>query len=285
MARQIIDLRTPAQKRGETGLQQSAQVFADLFDTIGQAEQNRQERQSLERITKAISESATIEEITAAASQVPGFSPGITGGLQRFASAFQPSPGGVGRGVQSSVLNAKLQQAFRDPLETEHKEAQIEATKSLTASRKETAKHELPDRMLRQADRYLRVVDDIMSEYWYTPEGPYRDQLLKDVQSNRAKALDLIEKYAPNSEAANDATERLIEIDEEIRKTKPKKIGIELGEVIPDASKKTEDFVVDRYPPPKDKATFDNILSKITSEKEKDRWFELHFKKEWEPQR
>jgi len=74
------------------------------------------------------------------------------------------------------------------------------------------------EKALRQADRYLRVIDDIMSEYWYTPEGPYRDRLLKDAQENREKAIKLIEQYGASSEVGKVAGQQLEALDKEIEK-------------------------------------------------------------------
>lgn len=115
MAQQIlptIDFRTGAERQGITKNQQTAQSIAEIIKTIGRAEQNRQDRQDLERITKAISEAGTLDAISQAANASPVFSEGLRGGLQRFAGKFQPSPGGVGQGIQSSIINATLQQAL-----------------------------------------------------------------------------------------------------------------------------------------------------------------------------
>lgn len=185
---------------------------------------------------------------------------------------------------QQAQMQSQLANMFADPLDREYKVAQIESTKALTGRRKEEEKQALPDRMLRQADRYLRVVDDIMSEYWYTPEGPYRDKLLKDVQRNREKALGLIEKYAPNSEAAKEATQRLAGADKEIKKAKQappikeqiKPIGMRAGKVV-----SPKRYIVDRYAAPRNKKEFDGTLSRLRSEAEKDRWFDLHWKPEY----
>lgn len=132
---------------------------------------------------------------------------------------------------QQAQLAGQLGNIFGSPLEAEYKRAQIQSTKALTTQRKEEAKQALPNRMLRQADRYLRVVDDIMSEYWYTPKGPYRNKLLKDAQSAREKAVKLIERYGADSEAGKASVQQLDKLDEEIKRAggkvsppKPKKV-------------------------------------------------------------
>jgi len=218
MARQVlptIDFRTQAQRQGVTRTQQNAQAIASILQTVGLAEQKRRQSQTLDRITRAISGGATtVEAITAAAEQGPEFATGFRGGLQKFAGGFQPG----GDQIKQLIVGQALKQALVGPLESEYKRAQIESTKALTTQREAAAEQALPNRMLRQADRYLRVVDDVMSEYWYTPEGPYRDKLLKDAQRAREKAMKLIEKYGVDSEAGKASLQQLDKLDEEIKK-------------------------------------------------------------------
>ena len=209
-----IDLRSQAERQGITKTQQTVQAIAGILQTVGAAEQKRRERQTLDKITRAMAGGATIPEAIMAAEGKPEFSSGISGALQKFGGMFQPSPGGMGQSIQQAIIGQKIQ---TDPLETEHKRAQIESTKALTKQRQEAAKQELPDRMLRQADRWLRIVDDVMSEYWYTPEGPYKDKLLKDAQNARERAMKLIEKYGATSEAGKASLQQLEKIDEEIK--------------------------------------------------------------------
>ena len=91
-----IDLRSTAERQGITRNMQFAQSLANILKTAGRAEQVRQERQTLDRIATAIAGGATtIEAISAVAKQRPEFGGGFTGGLQRVASAFQPSPGRI----------------------------------------------------------------------------------------------------------------------------------------------------------------------------------------------
>ena len=219
MARQVmspIDLRSQAERQGITRNMQTVQAIANILKTVGAAEQKRRESQTLQRITRAISGGATtIEAISAAAGEDPQFSTGIPGALQKIGGLFQPSPGGMGQGIQQAIIGQKIK---TDPLETEYLRERIGATKALTKQRQEATKQELPDRMLRQADRWLRIVDDVMSEYWYTPEGPYKDKLLKDAQRAREKAIKLIEKYGATSEAGKASLQQLANIDEEIKK-------------------------------------------------------------------
>lgn len=289
MARRVTHIGTLQQSHD---VADASVAIVGILNTMGSFEQVRQERQTMDRISMAISSGITdLDQIVSIAGEGARYSPGVRGFLQRFASSFAPPSQ-----IEAQFRKGMMGQIFRDPLYREQKLAQIEATKSLTASRKEAAKHALPDRMLRQADRYLRVVDDIMSEYWYTPKGPYRDKLLKDVQENRKKALDLIEKYAPDSEAAAEVKNRLKILDDDIAADKPSQPGIDeqiqsqptenitgsLGELVnPKAVSNEKQFVVDSYPAPKNKFEFDDRLLYIQSEEEKDRWFELYYKPEY----
>jgi len=234
-----IDLRSQAERQGITKTQQTMQAIAGILQTIGAAEQKRRERQTLDRITRAMSGGATIPEAIMAGERKPEFGTGIPGALQKFGGMFQPSPGGMGQNIQQAIIGQTIQ---TDPLETEHKKAQIESTKALTSQRQEAAKQELPDRMLRQADRWLRIVDDVMSEYWYTPEGPYKDKLLNDAQSSREKAVKLIEKYGATSEAGKASLQQLKNIDEEITKAggKVEPVKIEASYMRP---KTTDQFI------------------------------------------
>ena len=224
----LIDLRTQAQRQGITSNQQTVQAIANILQTVGKAEQKRRERQTLDRITRAISGGATIPEAIMAADKDFEFGTGITGVLQKIGGMFQPSPSGMGQNIQQAIIGQKIQ---TDPLEKEYLRERIGATKALTKQRQEATKQELPDRMLRQADRWLRIVDDVMSEYWYTPEGPYKDKLLKDAQRAREKAIKLIDKYGATSEAGKVSLQQLENLDEEIKRAggkvsspKPKKV-------------------------------------------------------------
>lgn len=113
MARQVIDLRTQDQRQGITSLQRSAQAIAGILQTIGQAEKVRRERETLDRITRALGEGATTAEaIAAAARQGPQFGTGIQGILQRVGGAFQPPGGGIGQNIQQSIIGAALKRAL-----------------------------------------------------------------------------------------------------------------------------------------------------------------------------
>ncbi|KKL47156.1 hypothetical protein LCGC14_2338380, partial [marine sediment metagenome] len=119
-----IDLRSSAERQGVTRNQQTIQSIAGLFEIAGQAEQVRQDRQDLDRIARALAGGATIEAI-AAAKQKPEFSGGITGGLQRFASAFQPSPGGIGQGIDERAIGSKLSQILNPSLLSPEEEREL----------------------------------------------------------------------------------------------------------------------------------------------------------------
>ena len=133
MARRIlrtIDLRSSAEREGITKTQQTVTALAKILETAGQAEQVRQERQDLDRIATALAGGATITEAIAAAKQKPEFSGGITGLLQRGASAFQPSPGRIGQGIQEDVIGSRLREILSPSLlspEEQGKAARIKA--------------------------------------------------------------------------------------------------------------------------------------------------------------
>lgn len=126
-----IDLRTAAERQGITRNMQFAQSLTRILETAGRKEQVRQERQTLDRIATAIAGGATtIEAISAVAKQRPEFGGGFTGGLQRFASAFQPSPGRIGRGIQETTIGSRLREILSPSLlspEEQTKAAKIKA--------------------------------------------------------------------------------------------------------------------------------------------------------------
>lgn len=129
MAQQVlpaIDLRTSEQRAGVTNTQQTVAAIARILQTTGRAEQVRQERQTLDRIATAIAGGATtIEAISAIAKQSPEFSGGFTGGLQRFASAFQPSPGRIGQGIQEDVVGSRLREILSPSLLSPEEQREI----------------------------------------------------------------------------------------------------------------------------------------------------------------
>lgn len=111
-----LDLRTQAQKQGITSTQQTIQAIAGILQTAGAYEQKRREGQMLDRIARAISGGATdIEAIAEVAGQEAEFSRGIPGALQKFAGAFQPSPGGIKQNIQQAIIGQTLQQALAPP--------------------------------------------------------------------------------------------------------------------------------------------------------------------------
>lgn len=121
-----IDLRTSAEREGITKAQQTAQALNNILQTIGQAEQARQERQTLSRIATAIAGGATtIEAISAVAKQKAQFSGGLPGMVQRIGSAFQPSPGGIERGIHENVIGSRLRQILNPALLSPQEEKEI----------------------------------------------------------------------------------------------------------------------------------------------------------------
>lgn len=110
-----LDLRTQAQRQGITRTQQTVQAIANILQTVGLAEQQRRNRQTLDRITRAISGGAnTIEAIAAAAEQRPEFSTGIPGVLQKIGGAFQPS-GGMGQAIQQAIIGQTIESEYKEP--------------------------------------------------------------------------------------------------------------------------------------------------------------------------
>ncbi len=186
----------------------------------------------------------------------------------------------VGPEGQRAQLGMELGRLYGDPLETEYKRERIEATKALTKQREEATKQALPDRMLRQADRWLRIVDDVMSEYWYTPEGPYKDKLLRDAQSAREKAVKLIEKYGATSEAGKASIQQLESLDEEIKKAGGKVKPVQPTPKAVAPPNRLRD-IISKYGKPKTKKGFDSTLSHITSEEGKDIYFEMYWRPEF----
>ena len=109
MARRIIDLRTEDQRQGITGLQKSSQIIADALLTLGRVEQTRRERQTLDRVAKAVASGASIIEAISAASQPTEFSGGLSGLLQKVGGGFaQPTGGGIMQSLQQSIIGQAL---------------------------------------------------------------------------------------------------------------------------------------------------------------------------------
>jgi len=110
-----IDLRSQAERQGITKTQQTVQAIAGILQTVGAAEQKRRERQTLDKITRAMAGGATIPEAVMALEQEPEFSSGIPGALQRIGGMFQPSPGGMGQSIQQAIIGQKIQTEFQKP--------------------------------------------------------------------------------------------------------------------------------------------------------------------------
>jgi len=111
-----IDLRSQAERQGITRTQQTAQAIASLLQLAGATEQKRRERQTLDRITRAIAGGATtIEAISAVARQEPEFGTGISGALQKFGGMFQPSPGAMGQSIQQAIIGQRIKQELTRP--------------------------------------------------------------------------------------------------------------------------------------------------------------------------
>lgn len=143
MARRIlpaIDLRTSAQRQGITRTQETVTALASILKTAGRAEQVRQERQTLNRIATAIAGGATtIEAISAVAKQRPEFGGGIQGVLQRLSSAFQPSPGRIGQGIDETVIGSRLREILSPSLLSPEEQTQAAKIKAGILPRAEEA--------------------------------------------------------------------------------------------------------------------------------------------------
>lgn len=110
-----IDLRSPDERAGFSKSERLSQSLSGIFQAIGKSEEARREREQLDRISRAIAGGAsTVEAIQAAAAEPTQFSPGLRGGLQKFAGAFQPG-GGAPSGTERSIFNAGLQGALAPP--------------------------------------------------------------------------------------------------------------------------------------------------------------------------
>ena len=171
-----IDLRDPG---ADEQILRIGQNFANLFETIGKAEQTRRERQQLDRVATAIAGGAsTIEAINAVANQPAELDTGIRGVLQKIGGAFQPGGGGIRQDLQMAIIGQALQKASTPQLlspeeqtqaakikagilpktkeadtalEIEQQKATLEATKALTEKRRRL-KAELSDIEIREKE-------------------------------------------------------------------------------------------------------------------------------------
>ncbi|KKN73476.1 hypothetical protein LCGC14_0400510 [marine sediment metagenome] len=113
MAQQVLSLGRL--RRPTEGTERGAQAIANLLQTLGVAEKKRRERQTLDRIARAMAGGATdVEAIAAVAGQQqePQFSGGIPGILQRIGGAFQPQGGGIRESIQQTIIGQRLKQAL-----------------------------------------------------------------------------------------------------------------------------------------------------------------------------
>jgi hypothetical protein len=128
MERQVLDLRNQNQRLGITPLQQSSQAIADIFKTLGQAEQQRQQREQLDRITDVISQGGKIQDVLAAINKPTQRDSGFRGILQGIGGAFG---GNTDTGMRESLLNAALSESMRQPRTTDWQVVTDPATKEL----------------------------------------------------------------------------------------------------------------------------------------------------------
>jgi len=109
-----IDLRTSEQREGFSKSQRIIQEVTAIMQTLGEHEAVRKERQTLDRVTRAIAGGATnIEAIMAAANEQPSFSGGIPGILQKVGGAFSPpTTGGAREGILQAIIGQTLRQSM-----------------------------------------------------------------------------------------------------------------------------------------------------------------------------
>ncbi|MCJ7483864.1 MAG: hypothetical protein MUO31_12975 [Thermodesulfovibrionales bacterium] len=312
---QIVDLTNPQGKYGG-----SFNAIADILETIGKVEGLRQERSLNAKVINIVSQGGGPQEIAQALSQnQPQYSTGSVGFLQKIASSFAPPSQ-----MQAQVGQGLMQQAFQDPLDREYKQARIESTKALTDKRLNPTKGRSyqtswfdKDGKKRQAlvpeEQYgefqgrieaeggtLKEPDSLEDQYRYWQEAKRRatGSDTATVQSQiLAQATGQSLPITRDVEGEQLANDRLAEIRKKMGVGKAKKIDAEIekaGSQPPPATQpKTAQpekqqkrvYGVDSYPPPKNKAEFDDILAHISSEEEKDRWFELHYKPEYGKQK
>lgn len=111
--RPLIDLRTSAERQGLSRTAQTAQSIAGIFRTAGEIQKKNRERQTLDRVARAIaSGKTTVEAIAEAAREPESVGGGFRGGLERIVGAFEPKGGGIGEGIQQSIISETLRKAL-----------------------------------------------------------------------------------------------------------------------------------------------------------------------------
>ncbi len=114
MAQQVlpaIRLRRPTE-----GTQRGVEQIKNLLRIVGEAENKRRERQTLDRIVRAIGAGQTdIEAIASVAREEPTFGGGFRGGLQKIAGLFGGEGGGIESQIQQSIIGNALQKALSPP--------------------------------------------------------------------------------------------------------------------------------------------------------------------------
>ena len=176
-----IDLRSSAEREGITKTQQTVTALAKILETAGQAEQVRQERQDLDGIATALAGGATITEAIAAAKQKPEFSGGITGLLQRGASAFQPQPGRIGQGIQEDAIGSRLREILSPSLLSREEEREIKLFGQ--RDRPGAAAVAAPTKQQTQRDRDLAIIGNDKKSDFQKAEA--RKRLDKDPSQPR----------------------------------------------------------------------------------------------------
>jgi hypothetical protein len=203
-----LDLRTSAEREGITKAQQTAQAIQNILKTIGAAEQKRQERQTLDRVATAVAGGATtIEAIAAVSKQGPEFSGGLPGIIQRAGSAFQPSPGRIGQGIDETVIGSRLSQILNPSLLSPEEQRQAARIKGgLEAPAGDGVAK--PTKQQTQRDRDLAIIADDKKTDFQKQEARKRldeDPSLprKQLPSGKdfSKELDNVEQAAKNTVA------------------------------------------------------------------------------------
>ena len=182
-------------------LERNLLAINNLRNTIGLQEQKRQERQTLDRITRALARGATdietINEVSKeqrileAANQPPTFDKGLGGIFQRLSSGFAPKSN-----IQQDIMGEVLERALATPTVSQQRakstiglepgtpefEKRAGRTKTITPARPTAQTKEEKD-----FDRDIKILNDAHASG--TKKGE-----LKANRVQRQKALDRLKK-------------------------------------------------------------------------------------------
>jgi len=193
---------------------QNAAAFKKIFEVLGEGETMRRKKMLNTDILGILQgggdpQKTPMENIAAAVQrhQEPTYSPEFLPSLfQKIASPFAEAPG-------AGITDALLKQAMPSPVET----AQIKSYEALGERRRAEAEYEPNERLLRQADRYMRLADDARRQYLYEPDEAKQKTLLEKANEYREQAENLMNKIQgkvapelmPQIQATQDALDEL----------------------------------------------------------------------------